>query len=272
MICRFPVALTKNDHGKHRTIYVPCGKCAWCLRAKRNEWFVRFVEESKRSTFTRFVTYDYRPEDTPIKVDENTGEIIETNSKRDIQLFHKRLRNDYNFRFFLASEYGKKEGHPHYHALYWSNDRIPFYDLWPYGDHGSDLPATPASFKYVTKYILKGSYVPDGADKNFSLMSRRPGLGVSFMSQVGDDTRFYRYYDKKMRLPSYYVRKYNESLSDTQRSVLSEMKIDYLSTQGKYEALYNLYNELAPADQSIDDWLNDLYGKDFRKQISINMK
>ena len=272
MICRYPVPLDMSDNSKHRIIYVPCGRCAWCLRQKRNEWFVRFVEESKRHYFTRFVTLDYRDEDLPIRFDEETGEIFVTNSKRDIQLYHKKLRNKYKFRFFLASEYGKENGRPHYHGIYWSDVKIPYYDLWNHGDHGSDLPATPASFKYVTKYILKGSFVPEGSLDNFHVMSRRPGIGVSFLQNYSEDRPVYRYYNKLFKMPSYYTRKVNELLSEELKKSISEQKIDYLSTQGKYESLYNLYNDIAPADQSIDDWINDLYGKDLRKQYIINKK
>lgn len=272
MICRYPVPLDKSDHGVHRIIYVPCGHCAWCLRQKRNEWFVRFVEESKKHFYTRFVTLDYRDVDLPIKIDEETGELVVTNSLRDVQLFHKKIRNKYEFRFFLASEYGKQNGRPHYHAIYWSNERIPFYDLWEHGDHGSDLPATPASFKYVTKYILKGSFVPTGADDNFHIMSRRPGLGVGFLDNYSEDHPVYRYYDKLMKMPSYYTRKVNELLPESLRKSVSDSKIDYLATQGKYESLYNLYDKLAPEGQSIDSWIDDLYGKDLKKQYSINKK
>ena len=241
MICRYPVALDMSDHGKHRIIYVPCGHCAWCLRQKRNEWFVRFVEESKQHYYTRFVTLDYNDENLPVKINDETGEIVPTVSLRDVQLFHKKLRDKYKFRFFLSSEYGKENGRPHYHGIYWSDKPIPYYDLWNKGEHGSDLPATPASFKYVTKYILKGSYVPDGADDLFHVMSRKPGIGASFNQMVNDNTLFYRYYNKIMKLPSYYSRKFNESLSDELRSSLSEQKLDYLSTQGKYERLYNVF-------------------------------
>ena len=276
MICRFPVPLDKSENGVHRIIYVPCGKCAWCLRQKRNEWFVRFVEESKTHLFTRFVTLDYDLDHVPLKMDESTGELVKTVSLEDVQKFHKRLRNMYKFRFFLASEYGKKTGHPHYHAIYWSDERIPFLDYWKNGENGADLPATPASFKYVTKYILKGSFVPDGADPLFHTMSRKPGIGVSYLDHCRDDLDelrpFYRYYNKMMRLPSYYTRKVNDLLPDDLKKSISESKIDYLATQSKYESLLNSYIENAPSDQSIEDWISDIYGKDFRKQIKINSK
>lgn len=272
MICRFPVELDRVVNGKHHIIYVPCGKCVWCLRQKRNEWFVRMLEESKVHLFTRFVTLDYDDEHLPLNIDQETGEVFPTVSLRDIQLYHKRLRKDFNFRFFLASEYGSKRMRPHYHAIYWSDHKIPFLDYWKNGSCGADLPAKPGSFKYVTKYILKGSLVLPGGDDNFHVMSRRPGIGSNFMKNVNDNTRFYRYFDSVMKLPSYYSRKFNDSLSDSQLSVLSEQKLDYLSSQGKYESLLNTFVENAPENQSIDDWMNDLYRRDYKKQISINKK
>lgn len=278
MICRYPTLLPKTlPDGRKYSIWVPCGRCAWCSRQKRNEWFVRFLEESKTSIYTRFVTLDYRDEDLPIDMNVDTGEIMSVVSLRDVQLYHKKLRKKYgnhSFRFFLASEYGKEENtaRPHYHAIYWSNMKIPFYDEWPHGDHGADLPASVGSFKYVTKYILKGQYCPDGASPNFHVMSRRPGIGASFNSQVNDNTHFYRYYNKIMRLPTYYSRKFNESMPEELRQIQSEMKLDYLSTQSKYETMLNTFVKNAPDGQLIDDWINDLYLKDLRKQYQINKK
>lgn len=270
MICRYPVELDMPLKGKHRIIYVPCGKCAWCLRQKRNEWFVRFIEESKKHYFTRFVTLDYRDEDLPITINDETGEFIPSVSLRDIQLYHKRVRKDYDFRFFLSAEYGKENGRPHYHAIYWSDEKIPFLDYWQHGDMGADVPAKPGSFKYVTKYILKGSYVPEGAPDIFHTMSRRPGLGVGFIDQMSDDVQVYRYFEKMMRLPSYYRRKHLETLSPELRTMLADQKIDYLAGQSKYSAFLNAFAENAPESQNIDDWINDLYRKDIKKQFQIN--
>lgn len=272
MICRFPVELDRVVNGKHHIIYVPCGKCAWCLRQKRNEWFVRMVEESKSHLFTRFVTLDYDDEHLPFNVNEDTGEVFPTVSLRDIQLYHKKLRDHYKFRFFLVSEYGKKKMRPHYHAIYWSDQRIPFLDYWKNGSCGADLPAKPGSFKYVTKYILKGSFVAPGGDDNFHVMSRRPGIGINFMKYVNENTRSYRYFDRSMKLPTYYSRKFNEQLPDDLLQSISESKIDYLSTQGKYESLLNSFVENAPDNLVIDDWINDLYKRDVFKQYQINNK
>lgn len=271
MICRFPVQLERTSlDGKKFYIYVPCGHCAWCLRQKRNEWFVRFCEESKNHLYTRFVTLDYRDEELPMDLDQDTGEFIPSVSLRDIQLFHKRLRKQYNFRFFLASEYGKL-GRPHYHAIYWCDEPIPFYDLWQKGDHGADLPADVGSFKYVTKYILKGARVPEGAADLFHVMSRRPGIGASFVDQVKDNTSFYRYYNKKMRLPMYYRRKFLDRLPEALRLVESERMLDLMSTRPLYDPkLVEAFVANAPNGQSIHDFISDLYYKDFIKQIKIN--
>lgn len=274
MICRFPVQLPKVDSsGKKFFIYVPCGHCAWCLRQKRNEWFVRMLEESKHHLYTRFVTLDYRDEDLPYDLNHETGELVPCVSYRDIELFHKRLRKNYKFRFFLSSEYGKHTNRPHYHAIYWSDEKIPFYDLWSKGEHGCDLPAKVGSFKYVTKYILKGSYVPAGAIDNFHVMSRRPGIGVDFCDHVKDNTVFYRYYNKIMRLPQYYRRKFMDGLSPELRSIESEKTLDYMSSQPLYDPkLMDLFYRNAPDGQTIHDFISDLYRSDFLKQIQINSK
>lgn len=269
MRCRFPIQLSVDLHGKKGQIFVPCGKCAWCKAQIRNEWFVRFVEESKHHNFTRFVTLDYRDEDLPIN--EETGEMVPSVSLSDIQKYHKRIRKKYSFRFFLASEYGSKFGRPHYHGIYWSDEKIPFLDLWPHGDCGADLPASPASFKYVTKYILKGSNVPDGASPLFHVMSRRPGIGIDFVDQVKDDVQVYNYFGQKMKLPSYYSRKFLASLPDDQQSVISDSKLEYLSFKPRHSELKAVYDDLG-IQQPFEDWMSDLYRKDFIKQIQINHK
>lgn len=269
MRCRYPVQLSVDLHGKRGEIFVPCGKCAWCKAQIRNEWFVRFVEESKHHNFCRFVTLDYRDQDLPIN--EETGEMVPSVSLRDVQLFHKSVRKRYSFRFFLASEYGSRFGRPHYHAIYWSDEKIPFLDLWPHGDCGADLPASPASFKYVTKYILKGSKVPEGATPLFHVMSRRPGIGAEFMSQVKEDTMAYNYFGSKMKLPTYYSRKFLASLSEDQQTVLSDSKLEYLSFQPRHSQLLTTYHDLA-IRVPFETWLSDLYLKDVTKQYQINKK
>lgn len=118
---------------------VPCGHCEQCKTQKVNEWSFRLLEEAKETFrqggFTIFDTLTYDDLHVPNvgKVLFQLGEFsldvtssicdMLCNSKRDVQLFAKRLRAAYSgpFRYYLVSEYGNDNRYthrPHYHALF----------------------------------------------------------------------------------------------------------------------------------------------------------
>ena len=85
---------------------VPCGKCAACLTNKRKEWTFRLNQELHVSSSSFFITLTYDDEHIPV-----TEEGLPTFSKRDIQLFIKRLRKNTNRKisYYIVSEYGEKD-------------------------------------------------------------------------------------------------------------------------------------------------------------------
>ena len=94
----------------------------------------------------------------------------------------------------MVSEYGSKTHRGHYHGIFWN---LPIDDVkhmqrieeilaksWNNGFVLSRPvdPCDPATFKYTTKYITKGSRVPHGKVLPFSLSSRRHGgIGSRFI-------------------------------------------------------------------------------------------
>lgn len=270
MKCRFPILLAIEK----RQIYVPCGKCAWCLDSLRNEWFFRLKQESMHHQFTSFVTLTYRDQDLPFHVDDN-GVIHYDVSKEHIRSFHEDLWRKYEFRYMVCSEYGSKSGRPHYHGVYFHDEPIRFIDFWPFGDNNSQFPARDGSFKYVLKYTLKGSNVPEGSEKNFRLMSRRPGLGSNFKY---DGQKFLLSENgKAFKVPRYYKKGYIKSLPETMAKYLKESTLDYLHTVGLHEKLKQRYDELLSSgsiDSSygFEQYVWDLYRKDYLKQVKINNK
>lgn len=118
---------------------VPCGQCEQCKTQKVNDWSFRLLEEAKETFrqggFIIFDTLTYDDKHVP-----NVGKVLFQlaefsldvtssvcdmlcNSKRDVQLFAKRLRSAYSgpFRYYLVSEYGNDDRYthrPHYHALF----------------------------------------------------------------------------------------------------------------------------------------------------------
>ena len=166
-----------------RFIEVPCGKCVACRHNRARDWSFRCLAElqavSKPSWFLT-ITYD----------DPHNPGVL---SKRDLQLFNKRLRKEFgSFRFFACGEYGDKGHRPHYHGIYFGLD-VP--DLVRYAGKGertlfvspsvSSLwgkgfvvlgSVTPESVAYVAGYVSKKFETPDV----FQLMSRKPGIGLGW--------------------------------------------------------------------------------------------
>lgn len=154
-------------------MFLPCGKCIYCLESRRREWVKRCQLELLECPQASFITLTFNDRFCPSQV-----------SKRDLQLFFKRLRNcgrDFGFdasriRYFACGEYGKKHHRPHYHAIVfgldiindplwkcypatvkgsyiiWSSPVLERY--WPYGFCSVDT-VTTANIKYVAKYVGK---------------------------------------------------------------------------------------------------------------------
>lgn len=191
---------------------IPCGHCLGCRQQQANEWTNRLLMESKYHDSMHFVTLTYNDEHLPVSFHEDidTGELIGgfSLSKRDCQLFFKRLRRafpDDRIRYYLAGEYGPNTGRPHYHAILFGlhpDDLMPFgrsetgnqyyisetlQRVWQNG-FVSIEPANDFTIRYVTGYITKklgahpnAEYEKKGLTPPFSLSSRRPGLGLSYL-------------------------------------------------------------------------------------------
>lgn len=181
-----------------------------------------------------FVTLTYAPENVP-----EHG----TLKKRHVQLFMKRLRkySGRRMRFFACGEYGEQTGRPHYHVVLFGFDfedkafwtkrgahRVWRSELlekcWPLG-HSEIGSLNAESVKYVAGYVTKKwSVVPQDyevldmatgevveKEREFALMSRRPGIGRFFYDQYkeqlardgtvidnGHEVRLPKYYEKQM--------------------------------------------------------------------------
>jgi len=150
------------------------------------------------------------------------------------QNFLKRLRSrlaPIKIRFFLCGEYGEERGRPHYHAIifgYDFPDKVALPKRGDFVEYSSALlddvwglglthigSVTFDSANYVANYATK-KITGKGADAfyrgrrpEFVLMSRRPGIGFSWINEFRSDvypsdevisrgvkTRPPRYYDK----------------------------------------------------------------------------
>lgn len=136
MNCLYPLRLDMKKIAKPENravlppfVEVPCGKCIKCLLSKQYEWQFRGYCELVSKGFGTFITLTYDDEHNPSRV-----------SKRDCQLFIKRLRsylNDYTGTFknyvsekgisyICTSEYGSEKMRPHYHLCIFGFDFFSF--------------------------------------------------------------------------------------------------------------------------------------------------
>lgn len=174
-----------------------CGSCPECLSKRASSWALRCVYESKLHIYNCMVCLTY---DTYIydKFGNIVGERVSDLhvSKRDLQLFMKRLRKWYSsitderIKYLACAEYGKRTGRPHYHCLLFGvrfPDCVPYKlskrhnqiyrsaileKLWPHGICTVDsLSINSASARYCTKYIAK-----QRADDTFMLFSQHIGF------------------------------------------------------------------------------------------------
>ncbi len=173
---------------------------------------MRSVHESKEHEDNCFITLTYDdknlPEDRCI-------------TKRDMQLFIKRLRKKYAkpIRYFGCGEYGDENARPHYHInlfghnfedseLWDNNNDRPHYrseqleSIWTFG-FSTVAPFSFDTAAYTARYVTKKHTGPQAEDAyeyvdkatgqifvlepEFALMSRMPGIGKNFFKKYHGD-------------------------------------------------------------------------------------
>lgn len=173
MECLKPRYLSKQD------MVVPCGNCAFCCATKRSDWALRLHYEGRRHLVKRFITLTYA--DPHLHWKNGNSQL----HKRDVQLWLKKVRRTgAKVRYFAVGEYGSKTYRPHYHVLLFgdvSEDVIR--SSWSLG-HVHIGQVTEASVMYCLGYIVngKGWKMRTKRERPFAIMSRRPGLGASYLT------------------------------------------------------------------------------------------
>lgn len=232
-----PRGLTSADR-----IQVPCGTCLACLCTKRSQWSVRLSEEQLNSSAAHFITLTY--DDDHLYTNDCGFPSV---TKRDCQLFFKNLRKAsqlQGLKYYLASEYGTHQTYrPHYHIILFNfilDPHIYVERCWGNGQiHIGNV--TPASIQYVTKYIITKSFVPEGSEKNFSLMSKN--LGINYIKKfkkwhLEDPTRNFILSNNgvKLPLPRYFREKiYTKMQRDQQNQDLQDQIFQKEKIQEKKE-------------------------------------
>lgn len=212
-------------------IRVPCGQCIACRLNRASDWAVRIMHEKKMVGSACFITLTYDQEHVPW-VSDNHATLV----KRDVQLFLKRLRKavePVKIRYYLCGEYGEQYGRPHYHIIVFglsAEDNVEriVSSVWPFGFvHVGDVTFDSAAYvaRYCTKLLTgpkKEWYKERSLLPEFSLMSRRPGIGATWLEKYGSEVKSHHNVivkGKKMCPPRYYKDKvYDEVDRDTIRN------------------------------------------------------
>lgn len=193
-------------------VFVPCGKCNFCLQKKRSDWTFRLLNEYDQCETSSFLTLTY--DDANLRLSSSS---LPELCKRDLQLFTKRIRKenralvDWPLRYYSCGEYGTRTLRPHFHSIMFNlhpdvRDRLS--EIWGLGMvHIGDV--SQASIHYVTKYVINRTLDYGDRAPPFSLMSRRPGIGshylVTHLKWHRDAMRTYTQVNGiKSGLPRYY--------------------------------------------------------------------
>lgn len=167
-----------SDSARLAATPFPCGQCLHCRINKAREWANRLLLEQKVHVHSSFITLTYNEENV-----SQYGDLVKTDLQKWIKRFYHYF--DY-FRYFGVGEYGDKTWRPHYHVAAFgvplSSDTEKLVEkTWKKGFiHVGELNRDSA--RYIVGYVVKGLRDPGyyklrGLEPEFSLCSRRPGIG-----------------------------------------------------------------------------------------------
>lgn len=263
---------------------LPCGKCLPCLKRRQDDWSFRLQIENQHSINTLFVTLTYEEEKKPHATSYQrrvqsypywetvqTSKPFGTLSKRDLQLWLKRLRKSINgrIRYFACGEYGPKTHRPHYHVIIFNypNVKKAYEEINRSWNKGfiTVKRITDGHFDYVAKYAAMSMDLPehlrDKRYRPFILCSRRPAIGSQYLTD-----RMVTYHREtlatvgrlngfKYSLPKYFKDKlFDDAMkADIKEKVDEYRRTAYTDYQSRYfEYDYKTNNESMVTQQRAD--------------------
>lgn len=277
---------TLTNNGKRKIVFqrsqglvdmpmtVPCGQCIGCRIDKSRQWALRCTHEAKLHEKNSFVTLTFNDDHLPLDL---------SLQKKHLQDFFRALRYEYGpFRYLAAGEYSEAN-RPHYHILLFGlnfdddrkkhsfnkNGDVIYHSqrlkkCWPYG-HNFIGALTYQSAAYVARYVMKKIHGKDAeqhpdytrfnpstgetwqVEREFLLMSRRPGLGSGWFDKYHKDAfpSDVLIADKKKHpVPRYYLEKLKVLKPDTAKSVAAKRK-----KARKKDAANNTWDRLAVREE-----------------------
>lgn len=203
----------KNGYIFDKFVSVPCGQCTECLNQKAKDWTMRILYETKSHEFNYFITLTYDDDHIPYDGSLIKSEISDFNKKLKVYLERKGWPSD--FRFYGVGEYGGETFRPHYHIMYFGldlkdlafettdeNGNMHFSseflkNTWSKGlidieevDFGNAAYiARYSEKKQLLTKAEKQKFREAGFEPEFSVMSRRPGIGSELCSIVSDNVK-----------------------------------------------------------------------------------
>lgn len=234
------------------------------------------MNEEKNSSSAHFITLTYDTKYVPI-IENGYLDL----SKRDVQLFFKRLRKYLSvetpvpvIKYYAVGEYGGKTSRPHYHVIVFNASLDAISSAWKLG-HVYYGNVSGASVGYCLKYMCKNKKQMktwlQGRNKEFALMSK--GLGISYLSSqmcewhIDDlENRMYCNLEegKKISMPRYY----KERLYwDQERRVIAEAQgiiaTDELLEKILKQTTKDVWNE----QQAIDAAYDKMYLSSLKQKV-----
>ena len=225
-------------------IEIPCGKCLQCRLQYSREWADRCMLELKSHDPNEcwFVTLTYDDDHIHDYGHDIFPGILR---KEDFQDFMKRLRDhcyrDFpgkDIRYFMCGEYGSHTFRPHYHAIIYS---LPLPDIKPFCKTKKGFQLFESEYvekiwkngrvligkvswdtcAYTARYVLKKAtgikpddYINQGLTPEFTLMSRKPGIGANYFDKnykkIYDNDEIFFSQDsggRKSKPPKYFDRR-----------------------------------------------------------------
>ena len=229
---------------KGQEYMLPCGQCIACRLNRAHEWSIRIMHELKMHNGVGcFVTLTYNQENAPWVSDFQA-----TLVKRDLQLFFKRLRKELSYdnikiRYYAVGEYGDTYKRPHYHCIIFGLDEARAEVLvdkcWLLGFvHIGSVTMDSANYvaRYCTKLLTgpkKEWYKERNIVPEFSVMSRKPGIGASWLEKYGKEVKTHHNVvmkGKEFKPPRYYVEKVYDEVD---RRIVRDSATDFIIAKAR---------------------------------------
>lgn len=274
MTCPTPIRV-RNPLNAQEYNTVPCGRCYACASNKRQDWQIRIQEETLASKSAIFVTLTYN--DSNLEYNENGFPSV---WKKTLQDYFKRLRRSgLKFRYYAVGEYGTKSKRPHYHIIFFNlttSDEEQIQNSWVNTSTGELLGTIDiikvnlATIGYITKYHVNRNNVDDPVNKEFTLMSRKPAIGIQYVEKhkktKTTKSAYYQDFQYRKRLP----RIYREKLFPTehQKAWLKKQEEEARNETEKKQAKKEAQKGYFEKQSNVNRTANETY----KKKSNLNRK